>query len=129
MIELILATLNNILARLLDAVISWWGKELMPLSMAEMTKKIPFLATGYRVSSTQGNGAVTRRYCMGSISATPLAKQIAKQKGISLGKVSMYYYGTAGPADGLYNSILIQRTQGSQVYYLYGNTFCRQLFC
>ena len=34
----------------------------------------------------------------------------------------MYYYGTAGPADGLYNSILIQRTQGSQVYYLYGNT-------
>ena len=41
----------------------------------------------------------------------------------------MYYYGTAGPADGLYNSILIQRTQGSQVYYLYGNTFCRQLFC
>ena len=49
MIELILATLNNILARLLDAVISWWGKELMPLSMAEMTKKIPFLATGYSV--------------------------------------------------------------------------------
>ena len=49
MIELILATLNNILAKLLDAVISWWGKELMPLSMAEMTKKIPFLATGYSV--------------------------------------------------------------------------------
>lgn len=49
MIELILATLNNIMARLLDAVISWWGKELMPLSMAEMTKKMPFLATGYSI--------------------------------------------------------------------------------
>lgn len=49
MIELILATLNNIMARLLDAVISWWGKELMPLSMAEMKDKMPFLATGYSV--------------------------------------------------------------------------------
>lgn len=48
MIELILATLNNIIAHILNFVISWWGDE-MELSMASLLDKIPYLATGYSI--------------------------------------------------------------------------------
>lgn len=48
MIELILSTLNNIMANILNIVMTWWSGE-MQLSMAEMLDKIPFLATGYSI--------------------------------------------------------------------------------
>lgn len=48
MIELILATLNNILARLLDAVIHG-GERIDAFEYGGDDKKIPFLATGYSV--------------------------------------------------------------------------------
>lgn len=54
MIELILSTLNNIIAQILNFLISWFG-ESMQLSMSALIGKgdaghgLPFLATGYSI--------------------------------------------------------------------------------
>lgn len=59
MIELILSTLNNIIAQILNFTISWWGSN-MQLSMSTLIGKgdaghgLPFLVTGYSIFQAMG---------------------------------------------------------------------------